>query len=396
MRFPSKGMGFRSAARRESDIIAAWAASRTSRDGQTIQENTTVSSGSHFTAIGNDVTSPSGTSSPQHSTTWSAPFSFDVRDAKLTGFGVRVLPSGAKRFFIHVQHRGERSWKMVGDANELTLDEARERAAAMRAAIRGGPSNRPLFEAVAETVFERYAKVWKPRTLEVNRIYLRRQLLPWFAGREVADIDPREVQRWFPSLRAPPVAADRSAPVLSAILTEAELLGYRPEVSNPVRGIRRYWRKGRERFLSEEELRRLGGSLSAHEAEQPLLVAAVRLLLLTGCRKSEVLTLRWSDYREGHLHLRDSKSGPRTVWLSGAAREVLGSIVRTGAWVFPGRHANQPPNRSWLTPFWYRVRAEADLSDVRLHDLRHYSGDRIIPDSRFESVDHALFGSTFS
>ena len=296
---------------------------------------------------------------------------YDVRDAKLTGFGVRVLPSGAKRFFIHVQHRGERSWKMVGDANELTLDEARERAAAMRAAICGGPPERPLFEAVAETVFERYAKVWKPRTLEVNRTYLRRQLLPWFAGREVADIDPREVQRWFASLRATPVAADRSAPVLSVILTEAELLGYRPEGSNPVRGIRRYRRKGRERFLSEEELRRLGGSLSAHEAEHPLEVAAVRLLVLTGCRKSEVLTLRWSDYREGHLHLRDSKSGPRTVWLSGAAREVLESIARTGAWVFPGRHANQPPNRSWLTPFWYRVRAEADLSDVRLHDLRH-------------------------
>ena len=97
----------------------------------------------------------------------------------------------------------------------------------------------------------------------------------------------------------------------------------------------------------------------------------MRLLLLTGCRRSEVLTLRWSDYREGRLFLRDSKTGPRTVWLCDAAREVLDRVVRTGAWVFSRRHANHPPNRSWLTPFWRRVRGEAGLRDVRLHDLRH-------------------------
>ena len=301
---------------------------------------------------------------------------YDIRDAKLRGFGVRVLPSGAKRFFIHSQYRGERCWRIVGDANAMSLEAARARAISTLAVIRRGEnaSEQPdvtLFEAVAERVFERYARVWKARTLEVNRTYLRRQLLPWFAGREIADINRQDVQRWFASLGATPVAADRSAPVLSVIMKEAELLGYRTEGTNPCRGIRRYRRKGRERFLSEEELRRLAGLLSAHESERPLQSAAVRLLLLTGCRKSEILTLRWSDYREGHLHLRDSKTGPRTVWLSGAAHEVLESVVRTGAWVFPGRNANRPPDRSWLTPFWQRVRAEAGLSDVRLHDLRH-------------------------
>ena len=301
---------------------------------------------------------------------------YDVRDAKFRGFGVRVLPSGTMRFFIHSQYRGERFWKIVGDANTMCLEAARARAVSTLAAIRRGENaserqDDTLFEAVAETVFKRYARVWKARTLEVNRTYLRRQLLPWFAGREIANIHRQDVQRWFASLRATPVAADRSAPVLSVIMKEAELLGFRTEGSNPCRGIRRYRRKGRERFLSEEELHRLAGSLSAHESERPLQVAAVRLLLLTGCRKSEVLTLRWSDYRDGHLHLRDSKTGPRTVWLSRAARAVLESVVRTGTCVFPGRNTNHPPNRSWLTPFWQRVRAEAGLSDARLHDLRH-------------------------
>ena len=185
------------------------------------------------------------------------------------------------------------------------------------------------------------------------------------------DIDRQAVERWFASLRATPVSADRSMPVLSVILTEAERMGHRPEGSNPCRGIRRYRRKGRERFLSDVEIRRLSETLSAHEGEKPLQVAAVRMILLTGCRKSEVLTLLWSDYREGRLFLRDSKSGPRTVWLSRAARHVLDAVERRGAWVFPAPRGSGPAGPMWLRYFWHRVRVEADLPDVRLHDLRH-------------------------
>ena len=304
------------------------------------------------------------------------PSTYDTRDPKLKGFGVRVLPSGAKRFFIHTQHRGERIWKIVGDANAMTLAEARTRATSILAAIRFGTdapvaADAPRFETVAEAVFQRHAHIWKAQTLYVNRSYYRCKLLPWFAGRSIADITHQDVQRWFASLRATPVSADRSMPILSVILKEAELMGYRPEGSNPCRGIRRYRRKGRERYLSDEEVRRLAARLSAHEGERPMEVAAVRLLLLTGCRKSEVRTLRWSDYREGRLFLRDSKTGPRTVWLSRAARNILDNMDRTSAWVFPARKGNRPPSPAWLRLFWYRVRAEADLSDVRLHDLRH-------------------------
>ena len=297
---------------------------------------------------------------------------YHVRDAKLRGFGVRVLPSGAKRFFLHTQHHGRRSWNIVGDSKALPVAVARSRAASLLATFRGDvPVDAPSFEAVAEAVFRRYARVWKPRTLYVNRSYYRTTLAPWFAGRAITDIDRQEVERWFASLRATPVSADRSMPVLSVILTEAEHMGHRPEGSNPCRGIRRYRRKGRERHLSDEEIRRLGARLSVHEGDWPLQVAAVRLLLLTGCRLSEVLTLRWPDYREGRLFLRDSKSGPRTVWLSGAARRVLDAIKRERVWLFPARRASGPANSMWLRRFWSRVRIEADLPDVRLHDLRH-------------------------
>ena len=299
----------------------------------------------------------------------------DVRDAELKGYGVRVMPSGARRYFIHSQHKGKRIWKIVGDAATITEPEARARARSMLAALReGGEPAVPdlsgtLFETVAQEIFDRYGRRWKPRTLEVNRAYLRRQILPFFAGRPIASITREDVQSWFRSLHATPAAANRSAPILSVIMRQAEAWGYRPENNNPCAGIRRY-RQGRsERFLSPEEYRRLAGVLECHEAERPLHVAAVRLLLLTGCRKSEILTLHWRSYREGRLYLPDSKTGPRTVWLCEAARDVLHRLPRSSACVFPVADWRTP--WLWLDSFWQSVREEAGLRDVRLHDTRH-------------------------
>ena len=300
----------------------------------------------------------------------------DVRDGKLRGFGVRVLPSGRKRFFIHCQHRGERVWKIVGDAGSISVAEARSMAAEMLAAVRRGEeapsrSDEPLFEAVAEAVFQSYERVWKPGTLYVNRHYLKNQIIPYFASREIADIDEQDVRNWFASLRATPAAADRSMPILSSIMKEAEKMGLRPEDTNPCRGIRRYRRKGRERFLSEDELRRLSARLSARAKRYPLQVAVIRLLLLTGCRKSEILTLRWSDYREGNLFLPDSKTGPRRVPLNSQARHILDRQPRgESVFVFPSP-LDPERHRGSTLPLWYRVRREAGIDDVRLHDLRH-------------------------
>ena len=83
------------------------------------------------------------------------------------------------------------------------------------------------------------------------------------------------------------------------------------------------------------------------------------------------MTLRWSDYREGRLFLRDSKTGPRTVWLSRPARKVLDGLGRSGRWIFASSRTKGPRSNAWLHGFWRRVHAEADLTDVRLHDLRH-------------------------
>ena len=166
---------------------------------------------------------------------------YDIRDAALKGFGVRVLPSGAKRFFVHAQHQGRRVWKTVGDADAVTVGEARSRATSLLAEIRpaantADSAQTTRFDLVAEAVFQRYVRVWKPHTHYVNRSYLRCHLLPTFSGRHIADITHQDVRLWFASLRTTPVAADRSLPVLSVILKEAEPPRLPPRRIQPLPG----------------------------------------------------------------------------------------------------------------------------------------------------------------
>ncbi|MCY4196876.1 MAG: hypothetical protein OXD33_08175 [Rhodobacteraceae bacterium] len=224
-----------------------------------------------------------------------------------------------------------------------------------------------------------------------------------FAGQRIADITSQDVRDWFASLHATPVSADRSMPVLSVIMTVAEVEGLRPEGSNPCKGIKRYRRQNRDRFLSDVEFGRL--SHAPCEAAPSAVVSRIRLLALgaykdeltyrimlrqsfnknasccilsnglykplalTGCQSSEIRTLHWVDYRDGHLFLRDGKTGPRTVWMSGAARAVLDTLPRTSPWVFPGRKG--PVSETMLAHTWANIRREVNLKDVRLHDIRH-------------------------
>ena len=230
-----------------------------------------------------------------------------------------------------------------------------------------------LFGPLAESVIRRQSRLWKPRTLVVNRCYLRNQIMPFLRHRPVACITPGEVRQWFAAHHATPAAANRALPVLSAVFREAERIGLRPENSNPCAGIRRYRTPGRNRFLTVTEAGRLGAVLSerGREREAAAPVALVRLLILTGCRQGEARHLRWEDYREGNLYLPDSKTGPRTVWLSRPSRHVLNGLARSSAWVFPARRDDGPMRTETLYRHWRQIRDAADLGDVRLHDLRH-------------------------
>ena len=156
----------------------------------------------------------------------------------------------------------------------------------------------------------------------------------------------------------------------------AESWGYRPDASNPTRHINRFAESKRERFLSEDELGRLGAVLARAEregTESKAAIAAIRLLAVTGCRRGEILSLEWShvDFENACLRLAQSKTGPKIVYLAPAALEVLQGIERQdrNPYVIVGREPGT--YLANLSKPWGRVRKLAGLDGVRLHDLRH-------------------------
>ena len=299
-----------------------------------------------------------------------------IWDRSLTGFGLRVMPAGRKSFHIQIMRKGNRHAEKIGEADAMPLKEARARAKHRIATLtdlgRIGPMS--PFEAVAELAFHRHERLWKPGTTKVNRDYLQSSILPFFTGRRIAAITRADVEEWFAGLADRPGAANRSAPLLSVIMREAEECGARPVDSNPVLGLRRYRRHKKERVLSRDEMARLGRGLDDLAETHPLQSALIRLIVLTGCRKGELQRLEWKDYRDGHLHLTDSKTGPKKVFLSDAARAVLDGLnTRRSKLVFPParKRGREGSGKMFVDHLWSDLRREIGLSDVRLHDLRH-------------------------
>ena len=168
-----------------------------------------------------------------------------------------------------------------------------------------------MFRDFADEFMCRQARQWKPATRRSNAAALRRDLLPVFGAMRLADSARANVQRWFDSMNVAPRTANRALPVLSVMMTPAELWDVRPQGSNPCRNMRRHRMKPRERFLALNEQKRLRFVLDHAEGRQT--VAAIRLQALTGCRRSEALNLRWRNVGADALNLEDSKTGPRAV-----------------------------------------------------------------------------------
>ena len=181
--------------------------------------------------------------------------------------------------------------------------------------------------AVADEYLRRCEPHWKPSGRKTVRIYLNARILPAFGRMPLDRIGPEDVAAWFDAAsRDRPGAANRAFEILRTMMFRAEEWGLRERGSNPCLGIAKNPRKQVARFLDADELARLGRALDASEARWPEAVAAIRLLALTGCRRSEVLDLRWRDIGEDAIRLPDSKTGPRAVPLGEAARAHVAAL----------------------------------------------------------------------
>ncbi len=306
-----------------------------------------------------------------------------VWDDDLKGFGVRVHPTGRKVYIVKTRYRGRVIKMTIGPHGAVTPSYARVRAAEIITDARAGknPAGRnadaPTMIALGKRFLKEYvATHCKPSTAEEYRRSVKLFIDPRIGRYRVPDIQRSDIAALHHDMRDTPYQANRTLGVLSKMFNLAELWDLRPDGSNPCRHVKRFREEKRERFLSDIEYQRLGAALKEIEVdgtETASAIAAVRLLMLTGCRLSEIQKLRWQhvDLGAGELRLPDTKTGAKVVYLGDPAIAVLERIDRRDGnpWVIAGRKPE-----SHLTDLqhpWRRIRARADLDDVRIHDLRH-------------------------
>ena len=304
-----------------------------------------------------------------------------VWDDQLKGFGARVYPNGGKRYVAQTFRRGKTIRVQIGRHGVLSFEEAKAHARKIIADIDEGrnPNKEKEAERLSPTVAEladRFLKEYvpahcKPRTRVEYRHAVERYILPALGSIKVTALGRDDVAALHHEMREKPYQANRTLGVVSKMMNQAEAWGLRPDRSNPCYHVRKYKEKKRERFLTTDELARLGKALDEEESFAPSAVTAFRLLLYTGARLSEIQTLKWEHVRGNRIHLPDSKTGAKTIPLNGPALEVLAGTNRVEGNPYVITGTAEGAHLTDLQKPWRRVRKAAGLEDVRIHDLRH-------------------------
>ena len=309
-------------------------------------------------------------------------------DSALAGFGVQVTRGGRRSYVLRYRTPdGRRKQAILARVGELSLREARSLAGAELVRIRRGESDplerrtaarhAPTVADLAERFFGEYA----PARIAIGRLSqstlgdYRRQcrsfILPALGRRKVAEVRRQHIEVMLGRLNRTPVQRNRVAALASRLFQLAEYWEWRPQHSNPARGIERAREEARDRVLSPSELAALAAGLAAEAERHPAPVAAVRFAAVTGLRISEVLAVQWGhvDFESGRLTLPETKTGRRMHDLPAAALAILTDVPQIGPWAFSSTGTAAVTYKSAHGSF-HRAAKHAGLEDVRLHDLR--------------------------
>jgi integrase len=312
-----------------------------------------------------------------------------------------MRPTGYKCWIVAFRERGIKRLVTLGSVTELDARKARSEARKLLVANRldGLPQppkpkahkGPPLFRDYVYAFWTDYARHWKPSTQKRNLSLIRKELVPSFGDTALDEFTRADIVRWRDGLNQRPGTFNRALPVLAVMLAYAEQLGHRRRGSNPCKGMPRFKTKAHERYLTATEYRRLARTLDEAEAECPLAVAAIRLLVCTGARSGEIAALRWEYVQPPRLALPDSKTGRKTIYLNAPAMAVLDGLpARPNGYVFASPGLPEQPLR--IDNHWTKLRRRAALPDVRLHDLRHSFASVAIMDGISLSLIGKLLG----
>jgi len=316
---------------------------------------------------------------------------YDVWDTEVKGLIVTIFPSGRKTFSFRYYDANKKKQKIkIGIFGNITCEIAREKAKKIAGDLahdidpkkaKQKEENDEKQSLMARDFFELFIEKYimqkyKQTTIHRSIIQIRKHIIPFFSKKCIGEITKKDIIAFVDSLNHIKAAANSCFDLLSVAFTQAELWGYREENSNPCRRVKKYPGNLKERFLSNEELVRLEEVLLERRytsQSSPYTLAALWMLLYTGCRESEILTLQWKDVHleDGHIYLPDSKVGVGAIPLNHKAKQVLCSLQKKegNPYVFCGNIPGQHIKETKTT--WRKVRELAGIPDVRLHDLRH-------------------------
>ena len=306
-------------------------------------------------------------------------------DSTVKGLGLRITPKGVKSYILNYRINGRLRRATIARTSEISLKIARERAGEQLVRIRAGetdPLERKREAREAPTVgdglrrfFDEFAPArlemgrFSPRTVADYRWMAGRFLEPALGKRKVADVTRDHVERMVSPL--PRAQRNRLLALTSRLFNLFEQWGWRPQYSNPCRGIERAREEARDRVLSSSELAALATALNQHEEQYPASVAAIRVAALTGLRIGEILGIQWQhiDFETGRLTLPETKTGRRVHDLPEPALALLSELPRFSIWAFTSTGTAAITYRT-VRKHFVEIAAAAGIEEVRLHDLR--------------------------
>lgn len=336
-----------------------------------------------------------------------------VWDSRVVGFGVRRQKSESRTYIVKVRVKNQQRWFTIGrHGAPWTPDAARREALRMLGDVADGQDlgairdesksaatvsqlcDMYLADAEDGKVLTKFGVPKKPSTLSTDKGRILRHIKPLLGKRLVKDITSHDVKRFLNDVaigktrtdvktgkhgraivRGGRGTATRTVGLLGGLFTYAIEMGLRTDEKNPVLGVKKFPDKMETRFLEPAEFTRIGEAMRALDEEgvSPYGLAGIRLLMLTGCRKSEILTLKWEhvDFENGCLRLPDSKTGSKVVLLGGPALDLLSSIshLEGNPYVLPS--SRKDGHLVGLPKTWNTVRRRAGLEWATLHILRH-------------------------